>query len=83
MVGDPREKATAEALADTTSFRTFRKTALTRARQMDCPFKVETPHGTVEGKAGDYLCIDAMDAPYPCDKDTFETTHVEHTSDEP
>jgi hypothetical protein len=87
MVGDPREKATAAALADTTSFRTFRRNnPLIRARQMERAFKVETTlHGTTEGAAGDYLCLDSADGggdePWILTKDEFEKSYVEHTSD--
>ena len=72
---DPREKATAAALADAPSFGTYRKTALTRARQMTVPFKVETTEGTMEGAAGDYLCLDTKGNPYPCAKDVFEQSY--------
>lgn len=68
---DPREKATAAALADQAGFATYRKVALTRARRMDVPFKVETINGTVEGVAGDFLCIDVKGQAYPCAADVF------------
>jgi len=44
---------------------------------MDVAFAVETPHGVVEGKPGDYLCLDVMGKPYPCDAETFERSHTE------
>lgn len=79
-MADPRERRTAEALADPASFHSYRKTALTRARQMDRSFTVETTEGTMDGQAGDYLCLDVKGNPYPCAKDVFEKSYEETPS---
>lgn len=72
---DPRECATAQALKDLDGFQTFRKTGLTRARQMPVPFTVETTEGTMSAPAGDYLCLDIKGNPYPCAADVFEASY--------
>lgn len=53
----------------------YRKTATTQARRMDEPFKVQTTEGVMEGKAGDYLCLDNAGNPYPCAKGVFESSY--------
>jgi hypothetical protein len=75
---DPRERTTAAALADPANFGTYRKTAITRARQMDAPFTVATTEGVMEGKAGDYLCLDTKGNPYPCAREVFEASYEQH-----
>ena len=75
---DPREARTAAALADLGGFQTYRKVALTRARRMEKPFYVETPHGPTDGKAGDYLCLDSKGHPYPCDAEVFHASYTLH-----
>jgi hypothetical protein len=74
---DPREKATAAALADRSRFRSYQKRVATLAVQMDAPFTVDTPNGVMDGQAGDYLCLDTKGDPYPCAKDVFEASYVE------
>lgn len=34
----------------------YKKTAIVAAVKMDCDFVVETLEGTMQGRAGDYLC---------------------------
>jgi len=53
----------------------YRKTATTQARPMDQPFKVHTTEGVMEGRAGDYLCLDNAGNPYPCAKGVFESSY--------
>lgn len=78
---DPRESATAAALADPNGFALFRKVALTKARKMDVPFTVETLEGTMDGKAGDYLCLDTKGHPYPCDAEVFHASYAQHDAE--
>ena len=73
---DPRERATTAALADPDGFAFFRKVALTKARKMDVPFTVETAEGTMDGKAGDYLCLDTKVNAYPCAADVFRDSYA-------
>jgi hypothetical protein len=73
---DPRERATADALADPAGFKSYRKITPTVARRMTVPFYCETVNGPVDGKAGDYLCLDAKGVPYPCDASVFLETHA-------
>lgn len=47
----------------------------TQALQMDFAFSVQTPSGTVVGKAGDWLAMDANGRFYPIDADTFSSTY--------
>ncbi len=75
-MADPRERATAEALADRNGFGTYRKTVPTAARRMSVPFTVNTSEGVMEGRAGDYLCLDSKGHPYPCAADVFESSYV-------
>jgi len=78
---DPRERATAEALADPSGFRSFLpKVAITRARQMDRPFAVEVSDRTVDGAAGDYLCLHLNGTPFVWEKDAFEREFVEQSA---
>jgi hypothetical protein len=72
---DPRETATAAALADPAGFSSFvRKNPTTRARVMTRTFTVETPNGTVDGQPGDYLALDDLDQPYVISNDVFNAT---------
>lgn len=72
---DPREKATAAALADVAGFAAYvRRNPTTRARLMAVPFTVETPNGTVDGQPGDYLAIDTLGMPYAISSAVFEAT---------
>jgi hypothetical protein len=72
---DPREKATAAALADEGGFVAYvRKHPTTRARRMDRAFTVETPNGPSEGQPGDFLCLDALGLPYACSAAVFTAT---------
>lgn len=57
------------------AFKAYRKTVPTMARQMWEPFKVETLEGVMEGKTGDYLCLDNQNNPYPCAKEVFEASY--------
>jgi len=50
------------------------KTEPTWLKQMTKPFKVDTKEGTMEGKAGDYLCIGGEGEMWPLDKSVFEKT---------
>ena len=77
---DPREHATADALANPKGFGLFRKVALTKAVRMTRAFTVETTEGTMDGKAGDYLCLDAKGHPYPCDAEVFHSSY-EHVTE--
>jgi hypothetical protein len=72
---DPREKATAAALATKAEWPSYRKIVPTRAIAMQKPFTVETLEGTLDGKAGDYLCLDTKGNPYPCDREVFEASY--------
>jgi hypothetical protein len=72
---DPRDVATETALLDRQRFGQYQKKVPTLALQMAVPFRVETTEGTMEGHAGDYLCLDAKGNPYPCAKDVFETSY--------
>lgn len=49
-----------------------RRPSVLQARQIDEPFSVQTPHGVVEGQAGDWVAIDANGDPYPIAADVFE-----------
>lgn len=53
----------------------YRKTATTRALQIDQPFCVATSEGYLEAKAGDYLCLDVKGNAYPCDREVFEQSY--------
>jgi hypothetical protein len=53
----------------------YRKTATTKARPMTQPFKVQTTEGVMEGKAGDYLCLDNAGNPYPCAREIFLSSY--------
>lgn len=53
----------------------YRKTATTKARRMVEPFKVHTTEGVMEGRAGDYLCLDNAGNPYPCAQGVFESSY--------
>lgn len=53
----------------------YRKTALTRAVQMDEPFEVHTEEGVMTGQAGDYLCVGQAGEAYPCARAIFEKTY--------
>jgi hypothetical protein len=53
----------------------IKKPVLVRAMQADCSFRVNTLHGTVTGKKGDYIVMDIENRPYPCKKSIFEETH--------
>jgi patatin-like phospholipase/acyl hydrolase len=46
-----------------------------RVHQMDEAFEVETLEGTMQGKAGDYLVIGAVDEMYVISKEVFERTY--------
>ena len=72
----PRERATDAALADPNGFTYFQKVTLTKARRMAVPFTVKTAEGTMDGKAGDYLCLDAFSRGYPCDAETFHASYA-------
>jgi hypothetical protein len=51
---------------------TYQKQVATWAVKLPVGVTIPTREGTVEGKAGDYLCIDSDGGLYPCDGDTFE-----------
>jgi hypothetical protein len=53
----------------------YRKTSPVKAMRMSEPFSVETPEGTMEGKAGDMLVIGVNGEMYPCDADVFDKTY--------
>lgn len=55
--------------------REYRKTATTRAVQMQEAFEVETEEGVMQGKAGDYLCIGPLGEAWPVRQDIFEITY--------
>ena len=57
-------------------FKPCRKTALAEAVQMDQPFEVRTPEGTMRGEAGDYLMRGVNGELYPCDEETFYQTYT-------
>jgi len=54
------------------SWDTYQKTHATWAVQLPVDVTIPTREGEVEGKGGDYLCIDADGGLYPCDAETFE-----------
>ena len=58
-------------------FKVYRKTAVTRARQMETDFQVATTEGLMSAKAGDYLCVDSKGNLYPCAKEVFEESYEE------
>lgn len=47
----------------------------TEALKMDFPFSVQTQEGTMTGKAGDWLAMDAKGKFYPIDAETFSSTY--------
>lgn len=57
-------------------FRTYRKTALTKAVRMDGPFAVESREGNLVCEDG-YLAVDAHGWPYPIARDEFEAIYEE------
>ena len=56
-------------------FLRYRKKTLAKAMQVMGPFSVETPEGTMEGKAGDWLMVGVNGGMYPCDADVFAKTY--------
>ena len=53
----------------------YKKTYSTWAVKLPVDVTIPTREGVVEGKAGDYLCIDSDGGLYPCDSDTFENMY--------
>lgn len=79
---NPSRRAAVEANAATEMgpgitepVRTYRKTALTLAVQVNEPFEVDTIEGLHSGKAGDYLAIGAHGEMYPIDAAVFGATY--------
>jgi len=63
-------------VSDPVDWKVFRKTALTKAIQMDNDFEVRTPEGVMKGKKGDYLCTDMKQKHrWPVKKEIFENTY--------
>jgi hypothetical protein len=58
-------------------WRTYQKAVATWAVKLPVDVVIPTREGEVEGKGGDYLCIDADGGLYPCDADTFEKMYEE------
>lgn len=58
-------------------WRTYRKQVATWAVKLPVDVTIPTREGEVEGKGGDYLCIDADGGLYPCDGETFEKMYAE------
>jgi len=54
------------------TWNTYEKQVATWAVKLPVDVTIPTREGTVEGEAGDYLCIDSDGGLYPCDGDTFE-----------
>lgn len=48
-----------------------------QAVQIDEPFEVKTPEGTMRGAPGDYLIKGVKGKFYPCDMDIFRLTYEE------
>lgn len=47
-------------------------------REMPIEFEVETPEGTMKGKAGDFLITGVQGEMYPCDRNIFfKTYHID------
>jgi len=65
-------------------FKRYRKIPIViSAKKMDKDFSCETVTGEiVQGKAGDYLCLDVKGFEYPCEKGIFEKTHEDIQPDE-
>lgn len=53
-------------------WQSYEKQHPTWAVMLPVDVTIPTREGTVEGEAGDYLCIDADGGLYPCDAETFE-----------
>jgi len=58
-------------------WRTYRKEHATWAVKLPVDVVIPTREGVVEGKGGDYLCIDSDGGLYPCEKETFEKMYQE------
>lgn len=52
-----------------------RKPVVVEAVKITSPITIETPEGSLNGKAGDYLITQADGAQYPCNPETFEKTY--------
>jgi hypothetical protein len=63
-------------------FRPFRNDEVVWAKQMDEPFEVLTPEGTVRGKAGDYWCVGLRNQQWLSHAAVFEQFYkpVRHTA---
>jgi len=61
---------------DGATWNTYRKKAGTWAVKLPVDIVIPTREGEAEGKAGDYLCIDADGGLYPCDGETFEKMYT-------
>jgi hypothetical protein len=57
------------------SLHVYEKKGLTFAVRVGEPFLVETPTGTSEGRAGDFLALDRLGFPYPIAKEVMEVSY--------
>jgi len=57
-------------------WKAYEKQVPTWAVRLPKDVTIPTREGEVEGKAADYLCIDADGGLYPCDAETFEKMYA-------
>ena len=60
-----------------------KKPVVVLAKQMDRDFIIQTANGLVKGKVGDYMVKAPSGDTWPVQKEIFETTYEEVTSNKP
>ena len=58
-----------------TDWHIYRKTRTIRAKLMTEDFQVETLEGTMQGRAGDFLCEGSRGERWPIRREIFEATY--------
>ena len=61
----------------------LKKPVTVLAKQLDRDFMIQTANGLVKGKVGDYMVKAPSGDTWPVQKEIFETTYEEVTSNKP